>query len=188
MPDLVVGAPGDEFGAGRIWRQYWRGLAARYGEHGVAALAEPEAEEPAFTRPDAVFVALEGERVVGGLRLHMPGRVDRLPVTADRADLPLEVADSVAKHSPDGVNEIKGLWASRDVAGHGVSTALLRASVELHQMSPERWLLAIANQYSLPALERVGWVRDEAVAPFPYPDDRYLTRALWLDGWEAARP
>jgi nitroreductase len=183
---IVAGHPGE---APRRWRAYLDGATARYRHHGVESALERDRVEDGRT-VSLFWVALDGNRVVAGLRCHgplaSPTEARALVELGDHPHLADVHADLEAAVD-QGVVEIKGAWVELN---HASSPALSQALARCHLHSMEwfaaRFAICTAPTHAQRVWCTAGAVCADHLAPVAYPDARFATRLLWWDRHQVA--
>ena len=74
----------------------------------------------------AAFVIIvkseDGERVLGGARVHLCGGTQMLPIEEATGEMDDKIYEIIDKYAERGSGEICGLWNSREVAGLGIGS------------------------------------------------------------------
>lgn len=117
----------------------------------------------------AAFVVLclsqDGEKVLGGVRVHALGGNQELPMEEATIDMDSSVSEHIRRFAKNGTGEMCGLWNSMEVAGMGIGAVyLIRSAVAiLDQLKLKTlWVLCspfsarIARNYSFIKYPHVG--------------------------------
>jgi hypothetical protein len=122
--------------------------------------------------------------MVGAIRVEVAKGLFPLPIETAIGGLDERTFDLVEKYAKDGgVGELCGLWNSKSVKGVGVSFFLTRAAVSIVNQLRFRTLIGICAEYTLKMFTDVGFEINDTLGEngqFPYPDERYITRALGI--------
>lgn len=92
-----------------------------------------------------------------------------------------DIAAAIAERRLQGVDEIGGCWIHPDWRSGGLATELVR---EVLAVAGARWTVTLANQFSLGAAVRAGFVPDIRFRDFPFPDKRFRSTLCWFDRGE----
>lgn len=140
-----------------------------------------------MSNPSAYVVIAETAatgRMVGGIRVEVAKGAFPLPIETAIGHLDPKVHEKVRNYAiHGGCGELCGLWNSKDVKGVGISFFLTRAAVSIVNQLKFKTMVGICAEYTLRMFSDVGFEIDRTVGhngEFPYPDDRYLTRALGI--------
>ena len=164
--------------------------------HGVTKVTS---SNNAWAENPNVFVinveSLDGERVLGGARIHVAGGTQPLPIEEATGYMDEKVIDMVKHLSVEGTGELCGLWNSLEVAGLGIGSFFsTRAGVTITNQLGIKSLWALCAPYTVKWAERVGCrivteVGNEGT--FYYPKMDLLATAVLLpdiNTLEMARP
>ncbi|MGZ3930653.1 MAG: hypothetical protein ACXVP0_04630 [Bacteroidia bacterium] len=140
-----------------------------------------------MSNPSAYVVIAEqastGE-MVGGIRVEVAKGVFPLPIETAIGQLDSRIHEKIRGYAlHGGCGELCGLWNSKEVKGVGISFFLTRAAVSIVNQLKFKTMVGICAEYTLRMFADVGFEIDNSVGnngEFPYPDDRYLTRALGI--------
>ncbi|MCE3226552.1 MAG: hypothetical protein K0S32_1103 [Bacteroidetes bacterium] len=137
--------------------------------------------------PSAYVIAAQdtttGE-MVGAIRVEVAKGLYPLPIETAIGGLDDRTFDLVKRYAIDGgVGELCGLWNSKSVKGVGVSFFLTRAAISIVNQLKFRTMVGICAEYTLKMFTDVGFEINDTLGEngqFPYPDERYITRALGI--------
>jgi hypothetical protein len=140
-----------------------------------------------INNPHVVVVVAENVEtlnIVGGIRVQIADGELPLPIETAIGHMDTKVLDIVSYYRENGgVGELCGLWNSKEVAGHGISMILTRASIAIINQLRFRTLMGICADYTLPMFTQVGFVVDRSMGEngeFAYPNPNYITRVLGI--------
>jgi hypothetical protein len=141
-----------------------------------------------WTTNPAAFVmiveSLDGEKVYGGVRLHVSGGSEPLPIEQATGMLDAGVFDLVWNYARQGTGELCGLWNSREIAGYGVGSIFLsRACVAIATQVGLTSMFALGAPYTVKMAENVGYTIEESIGnrgTFYYPKLDLLATTLIL--------
>lgn len=177
--------------APRVWRDYIDGAMESYMARGVADAVEYDAVRcGAGTH---VFCAvLDGRgRVVAGLRVQGRYRdVYESHAVGEWAGQPGrdELVAAMWQRLAGGLIEVKTAFVVTDCPAAGAVAAILaRSALLLMTWTGARYVMATAADYVLDRWRSGGGRVDAAVAPAPYPNDRYRTQVMFWDRARLAR-
>jgi molybdopterin/thiamine biosynthesis adenylyltransferase len=166
-----------------LWRRYLDGAEERYRRHGV----EHTLERPRISEGRAIslfWIVLDGDAAVAGMRCHGPLVVaDDAAALRELAAHPSvgELHAEIAARLREGVVEVKGVWVAAGRAdGEHLSRALARCYVHSLTLLRSRHALCTTADHALQRWMSSGG-RVASLDPFPYPDERYRTVAMWWD-------
>jgi len=141
-----------------------------------------------WTTNPAAFVmiveSLDGEKVYGGVRLHVSGGSEPLPIEQATGMLDAGVFNLVWNYARQGTGELCGLWNSREIAGYGVGSIFLsRACVAIATQVGLKSMFALGAPYTVKMAENVGYTIEESIGnrgTFYYPKLDLLATTLIL--------
>ena len=120
--------------------------------------------------------------MVGGIRVEKTNGDIPLPIESAIGSLDERIYEVVENYGINGgVGELCGLWNSKAVKGVGISFFLTRAAISIINQLRFKTLIGICAEYTLKMFTDVGFEIDKTLGKngeFPYPDERYITRAL----------
>jgi len=125
----------------------------------------------------AVFVliveSLNGEKVYGGVRIHVAGGSEPLPIEQATGKMDPAIYDLVYQYALEGTGEGCGLWNSREIAGYGIGSIFLtRAGAAIATQIGIKSLFALCAPYTVKLAESVGYRIETSVGnngTFYYP-------------------
>jgi hypothetical protein len=165
-----------------LWEAYLAGATKSYRQYGVeAALDLPSICTGATTSLFIVGVDQNGN-VVSGMRVQGPLRSNsEAHITEEFSGSPV-VRALIDEAVPRGVIEVKGCWVDSSVGSRSaVSDGLARCYVHAMDLLDVRFACCSVAAHAVRRWLSTGGQLVEAVAPVPYPDDRYETVMLWWD-------
>jgi hypothetical protein len=135
-----------------------------------------------INNPDVYVIiaeSLDGDIILGGIRVHV------------KRDLPLPIEDAVGfydkkifsmvqQRALTGTGELCGLWNSRDVAGMGISTLLMRAGISMTKALGLSSLFALCAPVTVSMVAKVGFQVEESLGNaglFYYPSEDLIATA-----------
>jgi hypothetical protein len=140
-----------------------------------------------MSNPSAYIIIAEDEttsEMVGGIRVEVAKGLFPLPIETAIGGMDPHVYDLVENYAiHGGVGELCGLWNSKSVKGIGISFFLTRAAIAIVNQLKFKTLVGICAEYTLKMFTDVGFIINTQVGDrgkFPYPDERYITRALGI--------
>lgn len=120
-----------------------------------------------------IVESLDGDRVYGGVRIHVAGGTEPLPIEAATGHMDQKVYDLVYQYAQKGAGEGCGLWNSREIAGYGIGSIFLtRAGAAISTQIGITSLFALCAPYTVKLAESVGYRIDTSVGnegTFYYP-------------------
>ncbi|GGH25444.1 hypothetical protein FAZ19_15615 [Sphingobacterium alkalisoli] len=120
-----------------------------------------------------IVESLDGDRVFGGVRIHVAGGSEPLPIEQATGSMDPDVYDLVYKYAKEGTGEGCGLWNSREIAGYGIGSIFLtRAGAAISTQIGINSLFALCAPYTVKLAESVGYRIDTSVGnngTFYYP-------------------
>src|ERR1700761_6068595 len=133
-----------------------------------------------------VVESLDGKKLYGGVRLHVAGGSEPLPIESATGQLDPAVFDLVWDYAQRGTGELCGLWNSREIAGYGVgSIFLIRAAVAISYQIGIQSLFALCAPYTVKPVAAVGMQLESSIGQkgtFYYPKlDLIATTMLLKD-------
>jgi hypothetical protein len=179
---LVAGSPAD---LPQVWARYVETAHAIYEARGVGAALEYAAIRSGESTSMFVAVLDAGGAVVGGLRVQgQYFSVGESHAVTEWAGQPGRAAllDAMEQRLDGGLVEVKSAFVDpRAPFADLIAARLARVALLVMEMTGVRHLMATAADYVLSRWESGGGRVDDAVAPTPYPDDRYRTRVMFWD-------
>lgn len=152
-----------------VWPAYRRGLLEVYAGIGAADLAAGPDLPPGVAT--VVVARTADEEIVGGVVLRENAEIAQHPGLEN-------IATVIAEREP---NEIGGCWLRPAWRGTGIATGLVREAVKAAGEQGRRWTVTLANQFSLRAAVRAGFVPDARFRDLPFPDSRFRSTLCWFD-------
>ncbi len=120
-----------------------------------------------------IVESLDGERVYGGVRIHVAGGSEPLPIEQATGNMDTDIYDLVYQYAQEGTGEGCGLWNSREIAGYGIGSIFLtRAGAAISTQIGIKSLFALCAPYTVKLAESVGYRIDTSVGnngTFYYP-------------------
>lgn len=120
-----------------------------------------------------IVESLDSEKVYGGVRIHVSGGSEPLPIEQATGTMDARVYDLVYNHALHGTGEGCGLWNSREIAGYGIGSIFLtRAGAAISTQIGIKSLFALCAPYTVKLAESVGYRIDTSVGnngTFYYP-------------------
>jgi len=137
----------------------------------------------------AVFVfiveSLDRSRVYGGIRLHVAGGTEPLPIEEATGKLDNGIFSLVKEYARYGTGEGCGLWNSREIAGYGIGSIFLsRAGVAISKIVGIKSLFALCAPYTVKLAEGLGYRIDKRLGKdgtFYYPKIDLLATVMILE-------
>lgn len=97
-----------------------------------------------------IVESLDRKKVYGGVRIHVAGGSQPLPIEEATAKLDPSVYDLVYEYAQQGTGEFCGLWNSREIAGYGVGSIFLsRACVAISTQIGLKSIFALCAPYTV---------------------------------------
>lgn len=120
-----------------------------------------------------IVESLDGEKVYGGVRIHVAGGSEALPIEQATGAMDARIYDLVYDYAQQGTGEGCGLWNSREIAGYGIGSIFLtRAGAAISTQLGIKSLFALCAPYTVKLAESVGYRIDTSVGnngTFYYP-------------------
>jgi len=120
-----------------------------------------------------IVESLDGENVFGGVRIHVSGGSEPLPIEQATGNMDADIYELVYRHALQGTGEGCGLWNSREIAGYGIGSIFLtRAGAAIATQIGITSLFALCAPYTVKLAESVGYRIDTSVGnngTFYYP-------------------
>ncbi|MFD1770818.1 hypothetical protein [Sphingobacterium suaedae] len=120
-----------------------------------------------------IVESLDGEKVYGGVRIHVAGGSEPLPIEQATGAMDRRVYELVYEYARQGTGEGCGLWNSREIAGYGIGSIFLtRAGAAISAQIGIKSLFALCAPYTVKLAESVGYRIDTSVGnngTFYYP-------------------
>lgn len=97
-----------------------------------------------------IVESLDKSKVYGGVRIHVSGGSQLLPIEEATKTLDPSVSNLVYKYAQQGTSEFCGLWNSREIAGYGVGSIFLsRACVAISTQIGLNSIFALCAPYTV---------------------------------------
>jgi hypothetical protein len=97
-----------------------------------------------------IVESLDRKKVYGGVRIHVAGGSQPLPIEEATAMLDPNVYNLVYNYAQQGTGEFCGLWNSREIAGYGVGSIFLsRACVAISTQIGLKSIFALCAPYTV---------------------------------------
>ncbi|RRN76941.1 hypothetical protein EIM50_22125 [Pseudoxanthomonas sp. SGD-10] len=97
-----------------------------------------------------IVESLDKKKVYGGVRIHVAGGSQPLPIEEATGRLDPSVYDLVYDYAQQGTGEFCGLWNSREIAGYGVGSIFLsRACVAISSQIGLNSIMALCAPYTV---------------------------------------
>ncbi len=120
-----------------------------------------------------IVESLDGDKVYGGVRIHVSGGSEPLPIEQATGAMDAKILDLVYDYAQQGTGEGCGLWNSREIAGYGIGSIFLtRAGAAISTQVGIKSLFALCAPYTVKLAESVGYRIDTSVGnngTFYYP-------------------
>lgn len=138
----------------------------------------------------AVFVliveSLDKKKVFGGVRIHVAGGTEPLPIEQATGAMDPYIYDLVKQYALSGTGEGCGLWNSREIAGYGIGSIFLtRAGLAVAPQIGIKSLFALCAPYTVKLSETIGYRIEKRVGnngTFYYPKlDLIATTMIYED-------
>lgn len=134
----------------------------------------------------AAFVILvessDGERVLGGARIHAVGGTQQLPIVDATIDMDPKIVPLVHDYGSRGSGELCGLWNSREVAGMGIGAIFVsRAAMAILTQIKLTSLFVLCAPYTIKMGEIMGFDVETSVGnngTFYYPKEDLLATVM----------
>ncbi|MGS0688040.1 hypothetical protein ACVBEQ_23265 [Nakamurella sp. GG22] len=168
-----------------LWSAYLGGARISYRRFGVERVLEYDKTRDG--RSTALFFAAidRDGQVAGGMRAQGPyPHADRAHAVVEWAghDGAAALHAEISERIPAGVIEMKTGWVSHHAARRmEVTAALARVFVHSMTLLNVRYALGTVAAHAVARWQTTGGVVSATVPPVAYPDDRYLTSAMWWD-------
>jgi hypothetical protein len=128
--------------------------------------------------------SLEGDKVYGGVRIHIADGVTPLPVEDAVGSMDDKIFTLVKNEGSNRVGELCGFWNSREVAGWGIgSVYLARAAVTIAPQLKVNSLFALCAPYTVKMAATAGFMIETSLGDrgtFYYPKDDLLATVMFL--------
>jgi hypothetical protein len=131
-----------------------------------------------------VIAELSTGELVGGIRVHLVGGSQPLPIEEAIGEMDPKIYLLVEEYGKKGAGELCGLWNSRKVAGMGISVLLTRAGVAIATQINANTIFGICADFTLPMFKSVGYKVEESLGDhgkFYYPKEDFNANALIMD-------
>lgn len=120
-----------------------------------------------------IVESLDKKKVYGGVRIHVAGGSQPLPIEEATGALDPAIYDLVYNYAQKGTGEFCGLWNSREIAGYGVGSIFLsRACVAISTQIGLNSILALCAPYTVKMGENSGYEIETSIGnngTFYYP-------------------
>lgn len=168
-----------------LWRRYLRGARDAYRRHGCAVALDYRAVRSGERTVLFAVVCDPAGEIIGGLRIQ-----DRLATAAASHAVEewagqsgqLALVNAIEERLDGGISEVKTAWADERSPFAGlVGPRLARLALPIMLLCDTRYIMATAAEHVLARWASGGGRVDVSVPPTPYPDERYVTRLMWID-------
>ncbi len=120
-----------------------------------------------------IVESLDRKRVYGGVRIHVAGGTEPLPIESATGHMDESIYQLVYEYAQQGTGEGCGLWNSREIAGYGIGSIFLtRAGAAISTQIGIKSLFALCAPYTIKLAESVGYRIETSVGnqgTFYYP-------------------
>ncbi|MBE7175966.1 MAG: hypothetical protein INR69_06155 [Mucilaginibacter polytrichastri] len=131
-----------------------------------------------------VVETMDGQRVLGGARVHVAGGSELLPIEQATGKFDPYIHDLVRGYAQQGTGEICGLWNSREISGYGIGCIfLIRAAVAISEQIGIQSLFALCAPYTIKPVVSCGMQLEDSVGnkgTFYYPKLDLLATSMIL--------
>lgn len=143
-----------------------------------------------FYNPDVYVIAVqEGDRILGGARIHGSGGNQALPIEEAIGYLDPKIHDMIDGLKKEKTGELCGLWNSREIAGNGISVLLTKAcvakvGVAIANVLELRTMFVFCAPYTVQMVQEVGFKIKTDLGnngEFLYPKDDMIATVLFID-------
>lgn len=143
-----------------------------------------------FYNPDVYVISVQdGDRILGGARIHGSGGNQPLPIQEAIGYLDPKINEMVHGLKKDKTGELCGLWNSREIAGNGISVLLTKAcvakvGVAIANVLELRTMFVFCAPYTVKMVEDVGFKINTELGDqgqFLYPKDDMIATVLFID-------
>ncbi|SEM82882.1 hypothetical protein SAMN05216436_10857 [bacterium A37T11] len=133
-----------------------------------------------------IVESLDRKKVYGGVRIHVAGGTQPLPIEEATGNMDPAIYDLVYKYALSGTGEGCGLWNSREIAGYGIGSIFLtRAGAAISTQIGITSLFALCAPYTVKLAESVGYRIETSVGnngTFYYPKLDLLATTMIMKG------
>jgi hypothetical protein len=113
-----------------------------------------------FVNPNVIVIVVEspdGKEMYGGMRIHMHGGNQALPIEGAVGKIDQSIFKLVSDQAKLGTGEFCGMWNSKDVAGKGLSYVLTSAGTAVISQLGVETMFVLCAEYTVHMVERVGF-------------------------------
>ena len=135
--------------------------------------------------PGAFVILVEsddGQRVLGGARIHVAGGNQPLPIEAAAGYMDPKIYDLISTYSDNGIGEVCGLWNSIEDAGFGIgSVFLIRAALAISDQIGLDTMIAFCSPFTTGIACNYGFLVEKSVGnqgTFYYPKNDLLATVV----------
>ena len=133
-----------------------------------------------------IVESLDKKKVYGGVRIHVAGGSEPLPIEQATGNMDPYIYDLVRSYALQGTGEGCGLWNSREIAGYGIGSIFLtRAGLAVAPQIGIKSLFALCAPYTVKLSETIGYRIEKRVGnngTFYYPKlDLIATTMIYED-------
>ena len=139
-------------------QRYVKGHMEVLQRYGITMITSANIEW--FINPNVVVIAaesLDGKEMYGGMRIHLYGGSQALPIEDAVGKLDNSIYGMVKERSKLGTGEFCGMWNSRGVAGLGISYVLTSAGTSVISQLGCDTMFVLCAEYTVHMVERVGF-------------------------------
>lgn len=140
-----------------------------------------------ISNPASYVITAEDQEtgeMVGGIRVHVVGGTQPLPVEEAVGSMDPHIYEMVETYGKLGAGELCGLWNARSVAGLGISVILTRAGVSIANQIRANTIFGICANFTLPMFKSVGYKLEKSLGnngTFYYPKEDFIANALIME-------
>ena len=169
-------------------RQYADGHSEVLTSYGITKVTSANYEW--FYNPDVYVISVQdGDRILGGARIHGSGGNQPLPIEEAVGYMDNRIYEMTNRLKGEKTGELCGLWNSKEIAGKGISVLLTKAcvakvGVAIANLLEIRTMFVLCAPYTVKMVEDVGFKIETSLGDngtFLYPKDDMIATVLFID-------
>lgn len=162
--------------------QYLSGHRQVLLDFGIKNVTSSKADWMSNTNAICIAAFNKEMTIIGGIRVEVSSENFLLPIEDAIGKLDKNIFGLIGKSRSKGVGEICGMWTSRNVAGQGIGTILVRLAVFSILFESLQYGTCLVTDYTKKLVERYGFRVMTSIGKegtFLYPDERYIATVMW---------
>lgn len=124
------------------------------------------------------IIAFSKNVIIGGMKIHFKNIEQVLPSETVITKRYSSFGRKLSLLNPHGVAEFCSLWVDEAFSGYSIATKLIKKGFAITCARGYSTAFGFMGPAYKTAL-RAGFTIDPEIKPFPYPDERFLSRVVW---------